>query len=632
LFFRLVRDDRIQPEGGEFGMAVLEAAEQASRDPKRLRELIAQLADPSAEVRYLALVDLRTVGEPAAAALIEALADNQRPAEQLVAPDALVAMGEEAGDPLIATLQAPDEPLQCAAIELLARLESRRALPFLLGLALGQESSPQPRACAEKALESILGGVPQVVSAEDFLARQIDAYLDGKSPRRVDVDGQTTLWTWDAAKRAPAEQRLDGELAARMVAARIARQLYQLAPESASNRRLYLTSLLEAAKTQYGLDAPLPTEAGSAFALAAQAGVDAVEDVLVHALEQQRQAASLAALEVLARIGDERLLASSDGRPRSVAAALQHADRRVRFAALNAIIHWDPQYAYPGSSYLPPTLIYFANTAATRQALIGHPRVATARSLVGILNELGFQPDIAQTGRELIRQAQANPDLEFLLVSDLLEDPPVKEFIQQLRRDPSTARLPIGVLTRRENFDEMQRFTDEDPLSDTLPRSLETSGVVFQVRRLLSLGNDIASNMQRVRRAQVALDYLARLADDRQRYLFYEILPEEDAVADMLYHPALVSRASRVLGYLGSPRAQRALVTLASQNSRDAGQRKAATEAFSEAVQRHGLLLARDDILLQYDRYNQSAKRDAETRRILGTILDVIEAPSQREN
>jgi hypothetical protein len=100
----------------------------------------------------------------------------------------------------------------------------------------------------------------------------------------------------------------------------------------------------------------------------------------------------------------------------------------------------------------------------------------------------------------------------------------------------------------------------------------------------------------------------------------------------MLYHPALVARASRILGYLGTPRAQQALVSLASQNSRNATHRAAAMEAFNEAIQRNGLLLARDDILLQYDRYNQSASLDGNTQRILGAILDAIEAPSQTEN
>jgi hypothetical protein len=39
--------------------------------------------------------------------------------------------------------------------------------------------------------------------------------------------------------------------------------------------------------------------------------------------------------------------------------------------------------------------------------------------------------------------------------------------------------------------------------------------------------------------------------------------------------------------------------------------------------------LTRDEILLQYDRYNRSEFLDAGTQQVLGQILDAIESPSQ---
>jgi hypothetical protein len=93
--------------------------------------------------------------------------------------------------------------------------------------------------------------------------------------------------------------------------------------------------------------------------------------------------------------------------------------------------------------------------------------------------------------------------------------------------------------------------------------------------------------------------------------------------------PHLAAKAATLLGRLGSPEAQRALVTVASQHAVPLAIRKAAAAAFSEAVQRRGPLLTRDEILLQYDRYNRSEHLDVGTQQVLGEVLDAIEAPSQ---
>ena len=53
--------------------------------------------------------------------------------------------------------------------------------------------------------------------------------------------------------------------------------------------------------------------------------------------------------------------------------------------------------------------------------------------------------------------------------------------------------------------------------------------------------------------------------------------------------------------------------------------RQSAQQAFDQAVEDHRLLLKREAILLQYDRYNASANLDKQTQNILGAILDTIE-------
>ncbi|MEN6493458.1 MAG: hypothetical protein ABFD16_04125, partial [Thermoguttaceae bacterium] len=59
--------------------------------------------------------------------------------------------------------------------------------------------------------------------------------------------------------------------------------------------------------------------------------------------------------------------------------------------------------------------------------------------------------------------------------------------------------------------------------------------------------------------------------------------------------------------------------------------RKAALAAFQQSVTKHGVLLTSQEILMQYDRYNQSEKLDRDTQQVLGSILDSIETRSKGE-
>ena len=94
-------------------------------------------------------------------------------------------------------------------------------------------------------------------------------------------------------------------------------------------------------------------------------------------------------------------------------------------------------------------------------------------------------------------------------------------------------------------------------------------------------------------------------------------------------NPVVAAKAARVLGLLGTPRAQRALVEFASTQLQPLVDRKAAAEALRVAVQQRGLLLTRDQLLHQYDLYNDSEILDPDTQQVLASILDAIEAPTR---
>jgi HEAT repeat protein len=144
----------------------------------------------------------------------------------------------------------------------------------------------------------------------------------------------------------------------------------------------------------------------------------------------------------------------------------------------------------------------------------------------------------------------------------------------------------------------------------------------------MTLSGDTVSAAERTRQAALALDWLAQLTRPDAEGL-YDLSRVGEPVFAALGVPGLSGKACAVLGNLGTPEAQEALIDLASRKTSPLAERKAALEAFRTAVQRRGLSLTTAKIQLQYDRYNQSAKDDSATQAVLGKILDCIEAPTK---
>jgi CheY-like chemotaxis protein len=377
------------------------------------------------------------------------------------------------------------------------------------------------------------------------------------------------------------------------------------------------------------LDQPLPLEPSSDAAQAAGLGVGPVEDALSCAMQTGKPIAAIAAAEILGQIGDEQLLASTGGQPRPLAMALRHSDRRLRLAAAQAILKIDPKQPYAGSSYLPETLGYILQTIGARRVLVVNPRVTHAQNLVGLLAEIGFVADTAATGREAFRRAADSADYEFALISDVTDFPNARETAQMLRKDPRTHGLPIGMLAREETLKQAEDFARSDPRMRAFPRPADAEGMAFRAAEILELAKqDLVGHSVRLAQARTAVDQLTRLAGSSE-YAFYDLYRQIPAAQSALATPELSVQAAVLLGLLGSRNSQLSLVDLASQTLRPLAERQAAARGFATAVGKHGVLLTRDEILLQYQRYNQSENLDRGTQQVLASILDAIEGESR---
>ncbi len=632
MFTGMASRKELLPEGKQVADAILRAVNRKLQDPERIARLIEQLGDPSINVRAAALGDLGKAGAAAVGPLAAVLANPARSAEHPNVRAVLVRMGSQAVGPLLAILDEADPPLTIQAILMLREMKARDVSIYLLKPYASAASDPRVRAAAGAALTRLVGRAPTQREAARLLADRAKDYFDRRRP--VDgvvdgmVDGNVETWSWDAGKHQCTSKSVSAARAARTLAARLAREAHALDPDDPPTRLLYLTTLLEAAVYENGLGKPLKQDKGTPLAEAAARGIAVIEEVLEHAMAGGHPAAATAAAHILGEIGTAEALLHRGARPTPLVRAARHADRRLRIAALEAIVRLQPAGRFPGSSYVSQSLGFFAASGGTRKALVAGPITKVSHKLAGMLAGMGYAVDTATTGRTVLRLATSSADYELALIDVAIDRSPASLLLQQLHHDYRSADLRVGLIARSGYLDRAQRIADGDPLTMAFSRPYDTESAAWQLERLATLAPDqFVDHAERQRQAGEALGHLANLSESSGEV--YDVFRLQEPILTALYAPKLSTKATAVVGNIATPESQRALVELSSRFTQPLEARTAAVEALRRNIEKSGILLDSSEIVRQYDRYNQSKNLDASTQRILGLILDCIEAPTQ---
>lgn len=627
MFANLGSRRELAPEGKQVADAVLDAKIHQLQDPQRVAGLIQRLGDPSPEIRGQAVVGLQGAGAAAVGPLLSVLADPQRAAEHASVRAALVAVGPEAVGPLMGMLDASDPKIVAEAIAAIANLRAITPSYFVLRACCDEKGNAEVRTAARAAAKRIWKCVPSRQEAASLLADLSRRYAKRVEPLPEAPSGRVVIWSWDDAKKQAVAKSYQPDAAARHVAARLARDAYAVVPESREMLLLHLTTMLQEAAYDHGLDHPLTADKDSPAGKVQALGPDTLEDVLRFAMQEGQIAAATASARLLGQsVGAEALLRRA-AQPCPLVVAVRHPDQRLRLAAVEAVMRLRPREPYAGASNVGEAVAFLAASHGTRRVLVGSPRTDEARRLAGLLAKLGYVTDSAATGRDLLRKALQSPDYELILVEAIVSCPTVDELVQSLRRDGRTAQVPVGVLAAAGDLDRAKHMVRRDAKSEAFPRPHDVATLRLQIDDLVARAGDRANAAERRLHAAMALDWLIQLSAEPQ--CLYDLSRDEGVLLAALAVPGLTAKACAALGNLGTPGAQQALVDLASGKASPLADRKAAVEGFRTAVQRRGLLLTIPKIQLQYDRYNQSAREDRKTQAVLGMILDCIEAPAK---
>lgn len=611
------------PEGRQLADRILKSTAQHARDPQQLMTLTKQLGAASSEARREAAVGLEKGGSAGAASLLAVLADPQRAPEYALARLALAQLGTAATGPLMAALDSSDRSLVVQTVRTLALLKDSDSRLLLAAPLYASDSPAEVREAASAAVERHGDGGPDREKLIELLVNRAREYAAQRVPFSGAVDGKIEVWRWDAAGKLAVSAVVPVDDAARRYAARFARDAHRLAPKARSASVLFLATMLEAASYTAGLDNALPAGPGTAADEAAQFELDTLQAALTEANRMGHWAGAKALVRILASKGSARQLLYQTNQPSALVQAARQPDRRLRMAAVDAVVELKPNQPFAGSSYVVDALAFLASSGGRRCVIVGGPKSEDAMRFAGGLTEEGYAIDVATSGQEFLRMAYHSPDYEFALIDVGIDQPTADVVVQRLRQDCRTALMPVGLIARDGFLERAEHIASTESLTKAFPRPHSAASVQWEAAQLRSLAvRQWVPFEVRQKQAKRALEHLAVLSKSVDSYDQRRI---EAAAMSALASPQLTLPAVSVIGNIGTPESQRALVELASRPSIRLEVRQAASKAFLENTWRFGILLSRPEIARQYDRYNNSEKQDPATQRILGLILDSLE-------
>ncbi len=630
-FLQLHGADQLQPLGRELARRVLAVSKKQAESPARIDQLIKTLSSPDVSVRSTAFRQLRRLGEPAVVEMIHVFASPERKSEFVGVRSALKSMGQSAKQPLLGAARASNLQVQAEAVRALRKFPSAEATDVMMRTYLSPKLPESLRRVALDSLQQSNRLPANPASVEERFYQRAKEYLMGHNRLAGGLMGDRKLYQWNTSTNRLESFLVSSATASRLAAAERAADLYEISPSSDRNRKLYLITQLEAAKRVAGSNRSVDVK--SLLNKFPNANASEIDQILGDAIRLKLIPASIACCEILSEIGSPELVMGMASSQRPLVKALLLGDRHLQYAAFEAISKIDPQQAYVGSSYAMLMAVYLASSETRAAGLVGHVREDIGQSYAATLQSAGLFGKSVRSSRDFFRQAVRDPDLDVLLITDTMDRPDYAELVQQLRNDLRTKRTPIVLLYRDSRASSRaQRMAGSDAFFVALPLTLEPELVASQVKRAKELSQPWAVNdLDRRKHAYTAMNWLAKIAKQRDVYRFYNLGNHQQELTRLLYKPGFAESASEILINLGTPTAQRELLNFASQSGMPIESREKVADAFYRAVQNGGTLLTKQEVLRQYDRYNASANESPATQKVLGSILDAIESRAKSD-
>ena len=623
LAFRL--DEQMQPEGSALSTKVMEAVRSYWSDESRVTERLEAAAKAEHAMRRSLVQELRGGGTLPVALLVRWLAD---PARRGAAADIIRAWQPSADEPLGRALTA-FWSLKTDGIELLPQLRRAQITPLVVATAVSPKVSEDERERALRVAKAVMRRVPSKREAEAYLRTMLRQHLDdAASVRRNDPMQRDTTWAWDPKRGTVVFREVWRDEWLLVRAGRAGVALLQLDPDDAETGRL--VRLMDY-QLQFGDGGE-----GSTISITTDVAGDSADDVapeeleplLEQALSEDLLIAAERVCELMRDRGASSLVASTDGAPTLLVRTLDHAERRVRFAALQAVVALAPERAFAGSSRVIESISALLRSHGHTAILIGHPRMRQSNELAGVARQMGYRAYTASSGREVVATLARELDVSLVVVSDLIDHPTVLETVQAIRKSIAGQSIPILVASSGERLESLRRTFSNDPRVFVEIVPADEAVMSQHVKRLLSrVGRGRLSPQERAQQLIEALRLANRIMASPAMRSYLDVTRLEQSVVTTLPHSRSAVDAARFLAQLGTAGSQSALFDAVLRPALPERTRKASLVALADCFRHHGILLTSKQ-LARLDRPSDLGEKEDAIRQVMAQL--VREARSAR--
>lgn len=587
---------------------VTSAVKRVRTDPRRIEMFVGNLLASPEEHDY-AIKELYRSGAAAVPTLIEAIR-NAPLADRPTLVDALGRMGPATLPPLIAALDSNDPRLKADVIDICRRRMARDVVPELWFLSASPEEAPEVRKQAADALSYFLDtSISKLPPAKVALTQEAERYY--RHQVRLPDPEKVTIWRWDGKRPIegwPGAPVVSPSRAEEYYGLKYAGQALRLDPTYVPAQVVWLSLSLDKAQAGVGLAAPLDRAAPAAHAMLGSVSADLVNSVLNRALKEDRVPVILAAIRNLGARDEVKAGRPATGGTPPLLRALHYADRRVQFAAAEAVLR------VPGSASWQATARVVDVLRRALAADPGPPAGARPKVIVGYFDEdqrarvaaavaaAGYEPLPASTGREVMRRLGQSADVDLILMEAALPDPGLPHLLGQLRADANAALLPVILTAPPDREGPLTRHLARQANVTVVPSGvLRESALLAQLlqRHVANPGHPALAPAEMKDYAERSIVMLSHLAKNEPPG--YDVRPAGATVLNALRTPTRLRpegqrAAAEIASRLPGAEPQAVLADVVLDAKRPLVVRVEAAAQLVRHVQAHGALLVRNHV------------------------------------
>jgi CheY-like chemotaxis protein len=452
--------------------AITEALRKELTDPVRIARLAKNLTATPEEAAF-AQKELMRSGVAAIPVLLDLLRGGQPQDVRSAILELLPQFEINVVPPLIAALDVNDANLRMELLDSLRKRRDYLSLPFRVETDLtptlwyfSAALPVNPESMRKKASEMLLGLLDRDPEADRFPERRTSQwrltqfarkFLEHKE--RFSTPDKVNVWKWDGAK--PVLTEMATTDAEEYYGLRYARWALQVQPDYTEAQRAFITLALDKHFARSAADARLAQSSPELYSILVTAPYSLVSDLLEEALREKRIRMAVALLQVLGDRNEVKAARPSEikggsgekpeARPALLIKAMDYPDRRVQFAAVDALLRTPgPQARERGTQIVRILAGYLqadpAESGSKPKAMIGDFDRDRGEALARVVRQAGLDALVARTGKDVLRRLQEKADIDLIIIDQHLPGPMLPDFLAQARADFRLRGIPLLVV------------------------------------------------------------------------------------------------------------------------------------------------------------------------------------------